>query len=348
VLLSRQDVPGLGDVPRLEVVRVDQQAALERFWGGLAEGLGPVLPQLSLPPSSSVVPLPGGADLALFAELAGADADLVVLDAGPVEAAAAFAALPSTLRWWLDQLLPPGVRALGAVRSAALGSGAVRRAPIDSALAAIPVLEGLLARDRLARPGDTAVCLVAPPASAAADRLRAAVTVLALHGLRASAVLSRIPPQAGNGEWASARDADRNAALAAFAEIATVHQVPEAPVGPTDADGLAGLLDGFTPVAAGSSAAPGPERRDGSWRLTLPLPFADRGDVTLTRWMDDLVITVGGSRRCVALDPLLRRCEVTGGRLADAGAADARLEVGFRPDPQQWPADLLAADERTP
>ena len=64
--------------------------------------------------------------------------------------------------------------------------------------------------------------------------------------------------------------------------------------------------------------------------------------------MDDLVITVGGARRCLALDPLLRRCEVTGGRLADPGGADARLEVGFRPDPQQWPADLLAADERTP
>jgi arsenite-transporting ATPase len=59
------------------------------------------------------------------------------------------------------------------------------------------------------------------------------------------------------------------------------------------------------------------------------------------------VITVGGVRRCLPLDPLLRRCEVTGGRLADPGAATARLEVGFRPDPQLWPADLLAADERT-
>ena len=38
---------------------------------------------------------------------------------------------------------------------------------------------------------------------------------------------------------------------------------------------------------------------------------------------------------------------MTGGRLADAGGAEARLEVGFRPDPQLWPADLLAADEDT-
>ena len=349
VLLTRQDapVPGLDAVDGLEVVRVDPLAAVERLWGGIAEGLGPVLPQLTLPPSTSVVPLPGGAELALFAELAGADADLVVLDAGPVEAAAALVALPATLRWWLDQLVPPGMRALGAVRTAAVGSGAVRRGPFDAVLAAIPVLEGLLAADRLTGPGDTAVCLVALPTSAAADRLRTAVTTLALHGLRPAAVLTRVPPSEGTGEWASARAADRDAALASFAEFADVRQVPEGAVAPADADGLAELLEGFAP-ASGAAAAPRPERRDGAWQLTLPLPFAHRRDVTLTRWMDDLVITVGGSRRCLALDPLLRRCEVTGGRLVDPGGSDARLEVGFRPDPRQWPADLLAADERTP
>jgi arsenite-transporting ATPase len=47
----------------------------------------------------------------------------------------------------------------------------------------------------------------------------------------------------------------------------------------------------------------------------------------------------------VRLDPLLRRCSVTGGRLADPGTAAARLEVTFVPDPGQWPADLLAAEE---
>ena len=93
---------------------------------------------------------------------------------------------------------------------------------------------------------------------------------------------------------------------------------------------------------------PGPERHEGAWRLAVPLPFAERGAVTLTRWVDDLVLTVGGVRRSLRLDPLLRRCEVTGGRLADPGTADAHLEVGFRPDPSLWPADLLSAEGRTP
>jgi arsenite/tail-anchored protein-transporting ATPase len=46
----------------------------------------------------------------------------------------------------------------------------------------------------------------------------------------------------------------------------------------------------------------------------------------------------------VRLDALLRRCTVTGGRLADPGTADARLEVAFVPDPGLWPPDLLSAE----
>lgn len=350
VLISGQvmPVPGLDQVDGLDVVRVDPQGALERLWGGVAEGLGPVLPQLSLPPSSSVVPMPGGTELALFVELSRAEADLVVVDAGPLESAGALVGLPAALRWWLDQLMPPGMRALGAVRTAAVAAGAARRGPVDAALTAVPLLEGLLARDRLADVDGTAVCLVALPAAASVARLRTAVTTLGLHGLRPAAVLARVQPLDGQGEWTERRRADQAAALAGLADVAPVRQLPESAVAPDDLAALAELLDGFTPMPVASAAPSGPERRDGAWQLTVPLPYSTRGGVQLTRWQDDLVITVGGARRCFPLDPLLRRCEVTGGRLADPGAATARLEVGFRPDPQLWPPDLLAADERTP
>jgi arsenite-transporting ATPase len=349
VLLSGQDVPvaGLDGVRDLQVVRVDPQAALEQLWGGVSDSLGPVLPQLSLPPSSSVVPMPGSAELALFAELARAEADLVVVDGGPIEAAAVLVGLPATLRWWLGQLMPPGMRALGAVRTAAVTAGAARRGPVDAALSAVPVLEGLLARDRFAEADGTAVCLVALPAPASVARLRTAATTLALHGLRPAAVLTRVPPLDAAGEWQQRRRADQEAALTAFAAVAPVRPLAELAVAPADVGALADLLDGFEPAPGAPAATSGPERRNGSWQLTVPLPFTERGDVQLTRWQDDLVVTVGRVRRCFPLDPLLRRCEVTGGRLVDAGGASARLEVGFRPDPQLWPADLLAADERT-
>ncbi|SFF16581.1 ArsA family ATPase [Blastococcus tunisiensis] len=348
VLLSRQRpaVAGLEVEPGLTVVTVDPQAAVEGIWSGVAGTAGAVLPQLTLPPATSVVPLPGAADVALFAELARADAELVVVDAGPVESALALVNLPVTLRWWLAQLMPPGMRALGAVRTAAVVSGAVRRGPVDAALSAVPALEALLARDRLADPTTTGVYLVAAPRAASSAPLRTAAAVLGLHGLRAGAVLSRVLPLAGDDEWTTARAAEQEAALTGLADVAPVLRVPELPVAPDGPDQVGALLDGELPDSAGFGA-PVPERYEGAWRLALPLPFAERGAVTLTRWVDDLVLTVGGVRRSVRLDPLLRRCEVTGGRLAEPGTAAARLEVGFRPDPQLWPADLLSAERRT-
>jgi arsenite-transporting ATPase len=348
LLLSRQapPVPGLDDVPGLDVVRVDAQATFERLWGGTSGAVGAVVPHLTLPPESSVVPLPGTADLAVFAELSRAEADLVVLDAGPLEAMSALVALPSALRWWLDQLMPPGMRALGAVRTAAVATGAAKRGPVDAALAAVPVVEALLARNRLA--GPTTVCLVAEPRRTTVASLRAAVTTLALHGLPTGAVLTRVLPLQDAGEWSARRAAEQDAVLGELADVAPLHRIPEHAVAPGDVEGLADLLDGFVPPVAAAAEAPVAERHDGAWQLTVPLPFAERAAVRLTRWVDDLVLSVGEARRSIRLDALLRRCEVTGGRLVDPGTPLARLVVGFRPDPQLWPADLLAAEGRTP
>jgi arsenite-transporting ATPase len=105
VLLSRQQprVDGLDRVPGLTVVTVDGQRALEGVWRSRAGDLATVLPQLDLPPASSVVPLPGTGELALLAALgraeADGDVDLVVVDAGPLERVVALLALPGTLRW---------------------------------------------------------------------------------------------------------------------------------------------------------------------------------------------------------------------------------------------------------
>ncbi len=350
VLLTRRApaVAGLGDVPDLEVRVVDAGAAVERFWSGAVVPAAASVPQVALPPASSVTPLPGAADLALFAELGSARADLVVVDAGTPEQAAALLALPATLRWWLDRLMPPGVRALGALRSAAVSTGAARRGPVDAALALVPQLEALLAADRLADTAGTTVCLAAVPRAGAATSLRQLATALGLHGVRPAAVLARVLPEDGSGEWWRARVAEQSAELSALAELAPVHRIPEAATGPADAAAMGALLADIELPGGGELPGPLTERRDDVWELAVPLPFAERGAVGVTRWEDDLVVTVAGARRSLRLDPLLRRCEVIGGRMAEPGSAAARLVVSFRPDEQLWPADLLAAVRRTP
>ncbi|WP_448607902.1 ArsA-related P-loop ATPase [Geodermatophilus sp. URMC 60] len=342
---------GLGDVPGLAVASVSPLATVESLWTSAGDALGAV-PGLTPPPPTSVVPLPGTAELALLARLARAaaddEADTVVVDAGPLESGTALVGLPGALRWWLDQALPTRLRVLGAVRTAAVRSGAAARGPVDAVLDALPPLEAALARLPLDDPASTEVRLVAVPRAGAVPALRRAVTALALHGQQPAAVLARVLPDGGPGEWWAGRAAEQAAALAALAELAPLRQVAESAQEPANAAALAGLLAAGEDAAPAAALAPSVDRADGARRLVLPLPFAQRAGLDLTRWQDDLVVTVAGARRSVRLDSLLRRCVVTGGTLADAGTARARLEVTFTPDPQQWPADLLAAEGSTP
>ncbi|RBY88881.1 ion transporter [Blastococcus sp. TBT05-19] len=349
LLLARGTPPvaGLDDEPHLAVRPVGGPRAVGELWAAHARTLSGLLPHLTLPPATSVVPLPGAGDLAMLAALGSADADLVVVDAGPLADGLALAALPGTLRWWLDQLLPPSVRALAAVRTAGVSAGTVRPGPVDAVIGALPALEGLLRGDRLADASGTAVWLTGEARGPAAAALRRATTVLGLHGLDPAAVVVRALPAGGPEDWWRDRAAAQEAALRALAELAPVHAVRETPEGPADAAAALALLDGLDLPSSGGPAAPAPRRVEGGWELSVPLPFAERGAIALTRWGDDLVVGVGEDRRSLRLDSLLRRCEVTGGRLADPGTATARLVVSFRPDPQQWPADLLAAEGRT-
>ena len=346
VLLSRRPVE-LGPVEGLDVVTVDPQRAFEELWGSVAPALTAALADLAVPPPSSVVAPPGAADVALLAELARARADVVVVDGGSLESALGLLALPGALRWWLGQVLPTRLRVLGAVRTAAVRTGTVRPGPVDAVLSAVPVVEQLLSRVTLGDPEATEVRLVAQARPSDVAAVRGALPVLALHGHRPAAVHVRVLPGEGTGAWWAARVAEQDRALTGLAELGPVVTMGERAASPAGADELAALVaDGEQP-AAEPLPVPAPVRVAAGWQLAVPLPFARRGALGLTRWDDDLVVTVDGARRSLRLDALLRRCLVTGGSLVDAGTPAARLEIDFAPDPQQWPADLLAAEGST-
>ena len=261
LLLTRGSADGVdpSPAPGLQVRRISGAQAVADLWAVHAGTLAGLVPHLSLPPATSVVPLPGSGDLALLEALGNAEADLVVVDAGPLPDALALVALPAALRWWTDQALPPSTRALAAVRTAAVGAGAVRRGPLDAVLDLLPVVEGLLARDRLADPSGTAVWLTVSARCAAVPALRRATTVLGLHGLRPAAVVARVLPAGGSGDWWVARAADQQAALAALGELAPVHAAAEHaghPVG----TGAVELPEGLDLPSAGGPAVPAPRR----------------------------------------------------------------------------------------
>ena len=69
------------------------------------------------------------------------------------------------------------------------------------------------------------------------------------------------------------------------------------------------------------------DREDGGYVLTLQLPFIAKGDVSLMRSGDELVVTIGNLRRNILLPQILLGRELKGAKL-DTG----RLYIRFESD----------------
>jgi arsenite-transporting ATPase len=347
VLVTTRPTSVAGLDRAVEVDSVAPLPALEQLWARHVDELSAALP-VAVPPASSVVPVPAAAEFAVLAALAGHAAsgrtDVVVVDAGPSATALTLLALPGAVRWWLAQAAPPRLRMLASLRSAVVPG---RPGGAAALLGGVSALEELAGQVPLADPARTAVHLVLRPEPAAAAELRTTATALAVLGQEvASVTVDRVLP-ALPGEWAARRAQVQQAALEELSALAVgpVREVAEAAVPPADVPALQALDAAVTRTDRAPVAAPAPRRNGGGWQLAVPLPFARRGAVELTRWADDLVVTAAGQRRSVPLDPLLRRCTVSGGTLTGPGTAGATLEVRFTPDPAQWPTGLLEAEE---
>jgi arsenite-transporting ATPase len=69
------------------------------------------------------------------------------------------------------------------------------------------------------------------------------------------------------------------------------------------------------------------ERQDDSYVLTLQLPFITKGDVSLMRSGDELVVTIGNLRRSILLPQILLGRKLKGAKL-DTGRLYIRFDAG--------------------
>ena len=229
-----------------------------------AGAVGAVVPQLTLPPESSVVPLPGHRRPRAVRRArarrgrprrAGRRAAGVDVRAGGAARRRCAGGSTSCCRRGCGRWAPSGPPPSRA--------GAAKRGPVDAALAAVPVVEELLARDRL-----TGAHHRLPGRRAAAhDRRRAARTAVtdarAARPAPPARVLARVLPagrRGGVGDPPRRRAGRRR--WPALAEVAPVHRVPEHAVPPDDVGALAGLLQDFEPAVS----APRPRRQTPSAR----------------------------------------------------------------------------------
>ena len=364
LLISADPIPGFPDAPEptpvtdgLRSVRIDSGAHFRAELVALQEQLSAVLELLGGNPldGEELTELPGSAELALLHALRRAAHgdwsreayDLLVVDLPPLRDALRLLALPEQLRRYLRRLLPQERQAARALR------------PMLAQLAGVPMpaqwlYEAAARRDAelaqvqaLIEDRATTLRLVAEPGPAADDALRTARTGLALHGLRTG------PPVANRMLPGHSPD-PFFAALAAQQEKSAGHWAAEGPApvriahlgrdpqGPADLLALAGeggaLAVSGTGEEAGRAADPwwieeagGPDG-DGILVWCLRLPGTVKKDLQLVRRGGELLLTVGPFHRIVPLEPVLRRCTVSG-----AALTDGVLRVRFTPDPALWP-----------
>ncbi|MDP9497321.1 MAG: ArsA family ATPase, partial [Actinomycetota bacterium] len=202
-------------------------------------------------------------------------------------------------------------------------------------------------RGLLGAPGTT-VRLVLTPEAASVAATRRTTTALALQGCAVDGlVVNRVLPASGDpflAGW-SAAQAEQLAAVrrgAGGLPVRVQPYRPAEPLGLLALTELGELLYGDDDPAADPAADDEAlrVRRDGrEFVLSLALPFAGR-DLSLARSGDELVVTLAGTRRLLALPSVLRRCRVVGAALADEGTPSAELHVRFVPDLDLWPDAL--------
>jgi arsenite/tail-anchored protein-transporting ATPase len=334
----------------LYAMQVDTQAAFERSWGDVQAYLRAVLARSGVDEvqGAELTVLPGAEEVLALLELRtqvqSGRWDLVVVDCAPTGETLRLLALPEVLQWYVDKVFPAHRRALRAVRPLLPGTaGAV--VPRDGVLAAVERLHRDLAdvRALLTSPA-TSVRLVLTPEAVVVAEARRTLTSLALYGYAVDGlVVNRVFPASDEpflAGWVAAQ-AVQLAAVRADAGGLPVREQgyrSSEPVGLAALTALGEELYGDEDPAAPAADRPDPLRveRDGEhFVLALPLPLARRDDLQLARTGDELVLTLGGHRRLLALPSVLRRCTVAGAVLAEGV-----LRVRFAPDLDLWPVAL--------
>jgi arsenite-transporting ATPase len=337
--------------PLLQAAEVDVRGRFEAAWSQVRQYLVGVLAARGVADvtAEELVVLPGADEVLALLELeqraASGAFDVIVVDCAPTGETLRLLALPETLAFYAERLFTAPQRLLRAL-AAGLGRGGASAPDGEVRDAVSELLSRLTAARTLLTAPTSGVTVVTTAEQVVLAEARRAYTALSLHGYRVSGVVvNRLLPEEADGDWAARIRTGQQRQLTAVAESFAGLPVFSAPLRATEPVGVAALAELAAEVYGDRNPIPGPDGAgpglvvgggQGRWTLTVALPLADRGQVTLTRAGDDLVITVGSHRRRVALPSLLQRCTATGATFAD----DA-LVVAFEPDPARWPDALV-------
>ncbi len=340
LIVSTDPAHSLGDIlgaelapePRpvsdgLDAQQVVAQAEMERHWAAVQDWLGDLLvrrgvdrisaEELTVPPGLdelfSLLEIRRHHDEGLY--------EAIVVDCAPTGETLRLLSFPDVARWWLEKAFPQHSRLVAAARPFA------RALPDEQVLGEVQrLLRNLIAMNEILRDHENvSVRLVLTPEKLVIDEARRTFTYLSLYGFLTDAVIAnRVLPAEVDGYFGlwRARQAERLEQVEqAFAPVPVLRapffeqEVCGAEMLDklgaelfADADPAAVLHDSITQeLTVGAEHA----------ELRLELPFARKGEISVSKVGLELVVRVEGHKRALSLPPALGDYRPSGATFED-------------------------------
>ena len=318
---------------------------IEKHWGTVKKWLAALMAWRGVDEvvAEEIAVLPGMEELAnliwVYYHEQSREYDVIVVDCAPTGESLRLLTFPEVAQWWLNKLLPVG-RRLVPITYPIIHRFTDMPLPDEHLLSTVDdlfqQLDGL--RVLLTNADLTTIRLVMNPEKMVIKEAQRTYTYLNLYGYPTDAVICNrlIPPDADGSYWDGWKEAqaehlqsieERFSPLPILkvplqkSEVVRIEALEEIGHHLYGADDPTRLLFEGKPMSI--------DRENSGYVLTLQLPFVARGDVSLMRSGDELVITIGNQRRNVLLPQVL-----LGQTLKAAKLDTGRLCIRFEADEQ--------------
>jgi arsenite-transporting ATPase len=264
--------------------------------------------------------------------------DVIVVDAAPTGETLRLLSLPEASRWWVERIAPIGKRVSrlgGPLLEKITGLPMPREEVFHAAERLLLRLDHL--HGMLSDPDRTSVRIVLALEKLSIAEAQRSFTYFHLFGYPSDLVIANrvFPPDVG-GYFTRMRETQQRYLPDVEHDFAPVpvRTVPFFDTEPVGFDGLRQIAaalfpDGEDPTQVFYRGRPYEVRReDGTYVLSLELPFATREEVKLARHGDELVLTVGTWRRTLILPRALIDAPTKGAKMEDH-----KLRVTFEAKP---------------
>jgi arsenite-transporting ATPase len=320
--------------PRLWGQQIDAQSRLEENWREIQEYAVEVLAWTGMSgiEAEELSIIPGLDELFSLADVRShyesANYDVLVIDCAPTAETMRLLSLPEIMSWYIERIFPIERRIVKAVRPVLKRVKSLPPIASDNVFGAVERfyrrIDGI--REILIDPSVTSIRLVVNAEKMVIAEAQRTLTFLLLFGYRIDAVIAnRLIPDDVQDPYFERWKAIQSDHLATIEN--SFHPVPilKARLFDREMVGSELLRELAREVYAGlepSSILYSEEtmrvaKEDGVHALYLKLPFAERGDVDLTRLGDELFVKLGSTKRNVVLPQMLRRGTVTSATLED-------------------------------